>query len=79
MAAKYNLMGLAIANAAKHKLVSMLAPKLKADGIYVGEVIVTDSVRGSAFDQGNATIESATVAQKFWELHSARKDTVAKV
>jgi len=79
MAVKYNLMGLSIANAAKHKLVSMLAQKLKADGIYVGEVIVTGSVRGSAFDQGNANLDGATVAQKFWDLHSARKDTVAKV
>jgi hypothetical protein len=31
------MMGLGVANAAKHKLVGLLAKKLEADGIYVAE------------------------------------------
>jgi NADP-dependent 3-hydroxy acid dehydrogenase YdfG len=78
-AATWNLMGLAIGNAAKHKLVGMLSKKLKADGVYVGEVIVTGTVKGSAFDKGNGNLESAKVAQRFWDLYSARSETVAQV
>lgn len=78
-AAQWNAMGLGIANSAKHKLVRVLSHKLKGDGVYVGEVVVLGSVKGTAFDQGNATIEPATVAEKFWSLYTARTDTSAQV
>jgi len=78
-AAAWNLMGLALGNAAKHKLVGMLSKKLKADGVYIGEVIVTGTVKGSAFDKGNGTLEAGKVAQKFWELYSARNEVSAQV
>ena len=39
MLVQYGLMGLGVANAAKHKLVGLLAKKLEADGIYVGEIL----------------------------------------
>ncbi len=42
----------------------------------MGEVIVTGSVKGTAFDSGNATIEASTIAEKFWELFRAR-DTLS--
>jgi short-subunit dehydrogenase len=71
-AVQWNIMGLALANAAKHKLVGLLAEKLKGDGIYVGEVVVLGSVKGTGFDSGNATIEAKTVADKFWEIYGAR-------
>lgn len=79
MAVAYNAMGLAIANSAKHKLVGLLAEKLRADGIYVGEVMVLGAVKGTAFDQGNATIESTTIANKFWQLHTERKELSVNV
>jgi short-subunit dehydrogenase len=79
MAVQWGASGLAIANAAKHKLVGLLSHQLKADGIYVGEVIVTGSVKGTVFDNGTATLEASAIAQKFWDLYSARKDTVAKI
>lgn len=79
VAGKRNLMGLAMGNAAKHKLVGMLAPKLKAEGVYVGEVIVTGTVKGSAFDSGSGNLEGATVAQKFWDLFTARSEISTKV
>lgn len=74
MAGKRNLMGLSMGNAAKHKLVGMLAAKLKPEGVYVGEVIVTGTVKGTAFDAGNGTLDAANIAQKFWDLFSARSE-----
>lgn len=75
----WNVMGLSVANAAKHKLVGLLAEKLKADKIHVAEVVVTGTVKGSAFDQGNGTIEGRTVADKFWALYRDRRDIRAQV
>ncbi len=77
---KIDQMGLAIANAAKHKLVRLLAIKLEADGVFVGEVMVTATVKGSAFDAANTgTLEPAKIADAFWRLHSERGDHFAKV
>ena len=78
-AVQWNAMGLAIANSAKHKLVGLLEAKLKADGVYVGEVVVLGAVKGTAFDSGNATIEARTVAEKFWELNKHRTQTSVNV
>jgi short-subunit dehydrogenase len=77
VAAKY--MGLGLANAAKHKLVGILAERLKPDGIYVGEVMVGGTVKGTAWDDGSATIAPETVANKFWELYEGRGDNRAMV
>ena len=79
MAVKFNAMGLALANAAKHKMVGMLSLQLKPEGIYIGEVIVTGTVKGTAWDSGNATLEASAIADKFWTLYSERKDLVAQV
>jgi len=79
MGAQYNLMGLSLANSAKHKLVRLLSHKLKADNIYVGEVMVLSSVKGTPFDSGNATLEAATVADKFWQIYTARTDVTVQV
>ncbi len=72
MAVQWNAMGLAVAKAAQHKLGGLLAEKLRPEGIYVGEVMVLGTVKGTPFDRGNGTIEPAAVAEKFWELHTAR-------
>jgi NAD(P)-dependent dehydrogenase (short-subunit alcohol dehydrogenase family) len=72
MAVEWNAMGLAVANAAKHKLVGLLSHKLAADGVYVGEVVVLGMVKGSAFDNGHGTILPTGVAGKFWDLYRAR-------
>lgn len=78
MVARSGSMGLAISNSAKHKLVGLLSQRLRPD-VYVGEVMVLGLVRGTAFDSGGATLEPATVAEKFWELHAARSKTFAQV
>jgi NADP-dependent 3-hydroxy acid dehydrogenase YdfG len=73
-------MGIALANAAKHKLVGLLAQRLKDDGIFVGEVMVAGTIKGTRFDSGASdTIKASTVADKFWELYRSRSETRARV
>jgi NADP-dependent 3-hydroxy acid dehydrogenase YdfG len=74
MLTQYGIMGLGVANAAKHKLVGLLAKKLEPDGIYITEIMVSGIIKGTAFDQGQMpAIEGSTVAAKYWELYTARK------
>jgi NADP-dependent 3-hydroxy acid dehydrogenase YdfG len=79
MAVQWNAMGLALANAAKHKLVGLLSQRLKKDGIYVGETMVLGSVKGTPFDDGRATIEPSAVADTLWALYRARGEVSAQV
>ncbi len=72
-------MGIALANAAKSKLVGLLAQRLKPENIYVGEVTITATVRGSAFDHGDGSIPPSMVADKFWELYQARDSIRARI
>jgi NADP-dependent 3-hydroxy acid dehydrogenase YdfG len=76
---EWNAMGLSVANSAKHKLVALLAHKLKGQGVYVGEVVVTGTVKGTAFDNGSATIDPRTIGAKFWELYENRAPTSATI
>ncbi len=75
MAVSWNAMGLAVGKAAQHKVVGLLSQKLAPEGVFVGEVVVMGMVKGTAFDQGNATLEPAAIADKFWELYSARQES----
>jgi NAD(P)-dependent dehydrogenase (short-subunit alcohol dehydrogenase family) len=79
MAVGMKVMGLALANAAKHKLAGMLSAALKPKGVYVGEVMVAGLVKGSASDNGGATISADTIAEAFWNLYRARDDIHARV
>jgi NADP-dependent 3-hydroxy acid dehydrogenase YdfG len=72
-AVSWGVMGLAVANAAKHKAVALIAKKLEGR-VYVGEVVVTGTVKGTAFDKGSATLDPNMIAGKFWELHAQRRD-----
>ncbi len=72
MAASWGAMGLAIGKAAQHKAVGLLNAKLAADGIYAGDVVVLGLVKGTAWDTGNATLEPADIAAKFWEIYTKR-------
>lgn len=74
MLTQYGMMGLGVANAAKHKMVGLLAKKLEADGIYVTEIMIAGAVKGTSFDRGHMpAIEGSTVAATYWELYTARK------
>jgi NAD(P)-dependent dehydrogenase (short-subunit alcohol dehydrogenase family) len=77
MGVDWNCMGLSVANSAKHKLCALLAHKLAGDGVYVGEIMVTGTVKGTAFDQGNANLDPGDIAAKFWSLAQARTDHTA--
>jgi len=79
MAVQWNSMGLAIANSAKHKLIGLLTEKLRADGVTVGEVMVDGLVKGTAWDDGSATIDPRTVADEFWGLYSRRESKTVTV
>jgi NADP-dependent 3-hydroxy acid dehydrogenase YdfG len=79
VAVKWNVMGLALAKAAQHKLVGLLHEKLAPKGVYVGEVTVLGIVKGSAFDHGNATLSPDTVAEAFSKLYQDRKEPYVDV
>jgi NAD(P)-dependent dehydrogenase (short-subunit alcohol dehydrogenase family) len=70
--------GLALANAAKHKLVGLLAQRLKNDNVYVGEVMVAGMVKGTGqnTDQG---IEGSAIAELFWSLYQGRGEIRARI
>jgi NAD(P)-dependent dehydrogenase (short-subunit alcohol dehydrogenase family) len=72
-------MGLALANAAKHKLVGLLAQRLKGEGVYIGEVMVAGIIQGTAWDTGNNSIPAAKVADAFWTLYETRRENYARV
>jgi NADP-dependent 3-hydroxy acid dehydrogenase YdfG len=72
LAVEWGAMGLAVANSAKHKLVRVLAQKLRPEGIYVGEVMVLGLVKGTPWDKGNATVDPSAVAERFWALYRGR-------
>ncbi len=72
VATQWGAQGLAIGKAAQHKTVGLLAKSLQSEGVYVGEVVVTGLVKGTAFDSGNATLEASTIADMFWELYRSR-------
>jgi NAD(P)-dependent dehydrogenase (short-subunit alcohol dehydrogenase family) len=80
MIVQWGMMGLGVANAAKHKLVGLLAKKLAADGIYVGEIMIAGTIKGTSFDRGDAmSIDAKTVADKYWELYTTRKEVRATI
>ena len=79
LAVAFGAMGLGVANAAKRTLVGVLARKLKPRGVYVGEVRVLGSVKSSAWDNGTATLEAATVADAFYDLYASRSDVTRNV
>jgi short-subunit dehydrogenase len=75
----HKTMGIALANAAKSKLVGLLAERLKSEGVYVGEVTIAATIKGSAYDHGDATLVPAVVADRFWEIYQARDQIRARV
>ncbi len=79
MATGMKVMGVALANGAKHKLVGLLAQRLKAEGVYVGEVTVAGAVSGTAYAAGRDGIDPAIIAGKFWDLYQARTEVGARV
>jgi NADP-dependent 3-hydroxy acid dehydrogenase YdfG len=74
VAVQWKASGLAIANAAKHKLVRLLSKQLEPDGVYVGEVTVLGAVKGTAWDDGSSKLEASAIANKFWQIYTERRE-----
>ena len=72
------LMGVAAANAAKDKLVGMLAKQLEDDGVYVGQVMIAGTIKGTAWDSPDS-IDPSAVAEKFWQLYQDRSEVRARM
>lgn len=70
-----NFMGLALSSAAKHKLVGLLAARLKKDGVYVGEVMVHAAIKGTPSDNGGNAVDPTIIAAKYWEMYQSRSET----
>lgn len=70
--------GIALANGAKHKLVGLLLQQLKAEGVYVGQITIAGSIKGTGWARENA-IEPATVGDKFFELYTGRGESYARL
>ena len=68
----------ALENAAKSKLVGLIAERLREFEIYVGEVMIAGSIKGTATATPNA-IEPATVADTFWALAHNRDKTRTRI
>jgi hypothetical protein len=47
--------------------------------VYVGEVMVAGTVKGTAWDNGSANLDASTIAKKFWELYQSRGEVRARV
>lgn len=72
--------GVALGNAAKAKLVGLLAARLKQEGVYVGEVTIAGVVKGTGPESpGVPTIESTAIAEAFWRLYKGRDETRSRV
>ena len=73
-------MGVALANAAKHKLVGLLVVRLKSENVYVGEVMIAGSVKGTAWAANDPkAIDPTDVGAKFFELYKNRGDNYARL
>jgi NADP-dependent 3-hydroxy acid dehydrogenase YdfG len=73
-------MGLALANAAKKKLVGLLVQRLKPEGVHVGEVMIAGSIAGTPWAAGNPNaIAIATVGDAFYRLFADRTDNYVRL
>ncbi len=77
-AVNLHAMGVAISSAAKNKLVGLLAQRLKSEGIYVGEVMVYGTIKGTPSDTSDS-IDPTIIADEFWRLYQSRSETRAAV
>jgi NADP-dependent 3-hydroxy acid dehydrogenase YdfG len=79
MAVGMKTSGVALANAAKHKLVGLLIAALKDTSVFVGEVMIAGAVKGTAFAAGGDGLDPVRIAGEFWRLKTERTDNYARV
>ena len=78
VAVNFHFMGLALSSAAKHKLVGLLAERLKGYGVYVGEVMVYRTIRGTPSTDSDS-VDPSVIAETHWQLYESRGETRAVV
>ena len=78
IAVKQNVMGIAIASAAKNKLAGLLAHRLKSEGVYVAEVMVFGTIKDTPSGDNNS-IDPVMIAEEYWRIYQARNETRADV
>jgi NAD(P)-dependent dehydrogenase (short-subunit alcohol dehydrogenase family) len=71
--------GVALANAAKNKLVGLLSNRLQAEGVYVGQVMIAGAVKGTAYAAGGDGIDPARISAAFWDLYQGRGEILARI
>jgi NAD(P)-dependent dehydrogenase (short-subunit alcohol dehydrogenase family) len=72
-------MGVPLGNAAKAKLVGLLAARLKDEGVHVGEVTIAGVVKGTGPEApGMPTLDPADIAGQFWTLFKGRDEIRAR-
>jgi short-subunit dehydrogenase len=76
---QYGAMGISLGNAAKDKLSGLLHAKLKADGVYVGQLMVMGTVKGTRFDSGQANLDPHVIGDRFWSLYNGRTEIRAEI
>jgi hypothetical protein len=65
--------GVALECSAKTKLVGLLAARLRTEDIYVGEIVINGSVKGSPY-AGPTAIDPADIADRLWRMAEERTD-----
>lgn len=65
--------GVALECSAKTKLVGLLAARLRAEDIYVGEIVINGSVKGSPY-AGLTAIDPADIADRLWRMAEERTE-----
>ncbi|WP_147444759.1 SDR family oxidoreductase [Corallococcus sp. CA053C] len=73
-AARGGRMGLSIEKAAQLKTVGLLHQRLAPEGVYVGEVVVGGTVKGTSFDSGHGNLDASDIADRFWEIYQRRTE-----
>ena len=77
-ATSFGVDGVALESAAKSKLVGLLAERLRPDGIYVGEIVINGTIKGSAFASPTA-IDPSEVANRLWTMAETRTETRTRI
>jgi NAD(P)-dependent dehydrogenase (short-subunit alcohol dehydrogenase family) len=70
--------GTSLENAAKSKLVGLLASRLANDGVYVGQITLAGSVAGTATASPTA-VDPALIADRFWAMAADRTEVRERV
>jgi NAD(P)-dependent dehydrogenase (short-subunit alcohol dehydrogenase family) len=65
--------GVALECSAKTKLVGLLAARLRTEDIYVGEIVINGSVKGSPY-AGPTAVDPADIADRLWRMAEERTE-----